>query len=140
MIRPESSKYGPPPADCPVAECLRFLSATWTPEILWFLHAQSRRFGDLRRDLVGISAKVLTVRLRELERRGAVQRTVKATSPPTVEYSLTELGRRFVPVLEQIAVMGGVLTGRVVTPADFPPALGPAPAAVPVSPRAARGP
>jgi DNA-binding HxlR family transcriptional regulator len=126
MIRPESSKYGPPPADCPVAECLRLLSATWTPEILWFLHAQSRRFGDLKRDLAGISAKMLTVRLRELERRGAVQRTVKPTSPPTVEYSLTELGRRFVPVLEQIAVMGGVLTGRAVTPDHhFPPAPNP---------------
>jgi DNA-binding HxlR family transcriptional regulator len=126
MIRPESSKYGPPPADCPVAECLRFLSATWTPEILWFLHAQSRRFGDLKRDLAGISAKMLTVRLRELERRGAVQRTVKPTSPPTVEYSLTELGRRFVPVLEQIAVMGSVLTGRTVTPDQhFPPAPNP---------------
>ena len=129
MIRPESSKYGPPPADCPVAECLRFLSATWTPEILWFLHAQSRRFGDLKRDLAGISAKVLTVRLRELERRGTVQRTVKATSPPTVEYSLTELGRRFVPVLEQIAMMGGVLMGRAVTAGHFPPAPGPPQAA-----------
>ncbi len=112
MIRPEASKYGPPPEGCPVVECLSFLSATWTPDILWFLHGQTRRFGDLKRDLVGVSAKVLTVRLRELERRGVVQRAVKATSPPTVEYSLTEMGQRFVPVLEQIAALGSSLQRR----------------------------
>lgn len=91
---------------------MRLLSATWTPEIMWFLHGQSRRFGDLRRDLVGASPKVLTVRLRELERRAIVSRMVKATSPPTVEYSLTELGQRFVPVLQQIGALGTALVPR----------------------------
>lgn len=112
MIRPQPSKYGPPPVDCPVAECLRVLSATWTPEIMWFLHGQSRRFGDLRRDLMGASAKVLSVRLRELERRAIVSRMINATSPPTVEYSLTELGQRFVPVIQQIAALGIALMPR----------------------------
>jgi DNA-binding HxlR family transcriptional regulator len=124
-----------------VVECLRFLSATWTPEILWFLHGQSRRFGDLRRDLAGISAKVLTVRLRALERRDVVRRTVKATSPPTVEYSLTELGRRFVPVLEQIAMLGGALTGRAEVPAEhLPPGPSQTQAPEPLSRGAARVP
>jgi DNA-binding HxlR family transcriptional regulator len=85
MIRPTPSKYGPPPSGCPVTEGLSFLSTTWTPDIFWFLRGEPRRFGDLKRDLAGISAKVLTDRLRELERHGVVQRTIKATSPETVE-------------------------------------------------------
>jgi DNA-binding HxlR family transcriptional regulator len=93
------------------------MAASWTPEILWFLADQSRRFGDLKRDLRGVSAKVLTERLRELERRAVVRRSVMATSPPTVEYSLTELGRRFVPLVEQIATLGAALGGDSLPPA-----------------------
>jgi DNA-binding HxlR family transcriptional regulator len=92
-----------------VATCLRFLSATWTPEILWFVRDEARRFGDLKRDLAGISAKVLSDRLRQLERRGVVRRTIRPTSPQTVEYSLTELGVRFLPLLEQVAALGEAL-------------------------------
>ena len=109
MIRPTPSKYGPPPHRCPVTECLSFLSATWTPDIFWFLRSEPRRFGDLKRDLEGVSAKVLTDRLRDLERRGIIQRTIKATSPETVEYSLSELGKQFLPLLEQISVLGTAL-------------------------------
>ncbi len=89
--------------------CLRFLGAAWTPDLLWFLREEPRRFGDLRRDLSGVSAKVLTGRLRDLQRLGVVRRTIVATSPATVEYSLTQLGERFLPLLEQIATLGATL-------------------------------
>jgi DNA-binding HxlR family transcriptional regulator len=113
MIRPTPSKYGPPPSECPVTKCLSLLSATWTSDIFWFLRAEPRRFGDLKRDLSGITAKVLSDRLRDLERRGVVERTIRATSPTTVEYSLTELGRQFLPLLQQMSVLGASLNASV---------------------------
>ena len=112
MIRPKKSKVGPPPADCPLEECLSFLAGEWTTKILWYLRLEPRRFGDLKRDLDGISAKVLTTRLRELENRGVLLRKVMPTSPPTVEYSLTSFGRKFEPVLEAIAEVGQELRKR----------------------------
>ncbi len=106
MIRPQQSKVAAPPAHCPLESCLKFLAGAWTPKILWYLREEPRRFGDLKRDLAGISAKVLTTRLRELEERGVVTRTVMPTSPPTVEYALTALGHRFQPVLDAIVEVG----------------------------------
>lgn len=94
-----------PPSDCPVEECLRFLAGAWTPKIIWFLQPGPRRFGDLRRDLVTVSSKVLTERLREMERQGVVNRKVIPSSPPTVEYSLTALGREFGPVFEAMNIV-----------------------------------
>lgn len=82
---------------------LKFLSGAWTPEILWYLREEPRRFGDLRRDLVTVSAKVLTARLRQLEASGVVARTVMPSSPPTVEYALTSLGQKFHPILDSMA-------------------------------------
>jgi DNA-binding HxlR family transcriptional regulator len=112
MIKPKKSKVAPPPQGCPLEEVLSFLAGAWTPKILWYLRAEPRRFGDLKRDLGRISAKVLTTRLRELESRGIVTRTVMPTSPPTVEYELTEFGMRFQPVLDTIAEVGVELNAR----------------------------
>jgi len=91
---------------------MRFLSGAWTPYIIWYLREHPRRFGDLRRDIGEVSAKVLTGRLRELERLGVVSRTVKPTSPPTVEYALTPLGARLKPILNSIAAVGTDLNRR----------------------------
>ncbi|MCM2277414.1 MAG: helix-turn-helix transcriptional regulator [Oligoflexia bacterium] len=93
-----SSRREPPPAGCPLEECLKFLSGAWTHKIVWYLRDGPRRFGDLRRDLGTISSKVLTDRLREMERQGVITRTVLPTSPVTVEYALTELGHEFRPI------------------------------------------
>ena len=112
MIRPKPGKTPPPPEDCPLEDCLKFLSGAWTPKILWYLRDEARRFGDLKRDLGQISAKVLTTRLRELEERGVVTRTVMPTSPPTVEYKLTAFGQKFQPVISVIAEVGGELKKR----------------------------
>jgi DNA-binding HxlR family transcriptional regulator len=95
-----------PHPDCPLGECIMLISGTWTPNIIWYLADEPKRFSDLKRDLTGISGKVLTTRLRKLERDGVVLRTVKPTSPPTVTYELTELGCELRPVIDAIIDVG----------------------------------
>jgi len=112
MIKPKPNRSGPPPEDCPLESCLKFLSGAWTHKIIWYLRAEPRRFGDLKRDLGGVSAKVLTTRLRELEESGVLTRTVIPTSPPTVEYALTTLGEKLKPVLDAIVEVGVQLKRR----------------------------
>jgi DNA-binding HxlR family transcriptional regulator len=106
MIRHRANKSGPVPQGCPLESSLKLLAGAWTPQILWYLRAEPRRFGDLKRDLGNVSAKVLTTRLKELEKRGVITREVKHTSPPTVEYALTPLGLKLNPILESIAEVG----------------------------------
>jgi len=96
----------PPPKECPLGECLSLIGGTWTPNIIWYLSGTPRRFSELKRDLAGISGKVLTTRLRKLERDGVVTRRVEPTSPPTVTYELTELGRELRPVIDAIIDVG----------------------------------
>jgi len=85
---------------CPLEHLLRLLGRQWTPNILWTLsHHGPTRFAALRRELGRISAKVLTERLRELERAGVVARAQAATIPPQVTYSLTERGTDLAQVL-----------------------------------------
>lgn len=98
-----------PPAECPLEEVLDFLSGAWTTQILWYLQEGPLRFGELKRNLKGVSAKVLTVRLRELEGRGVISRKVLPTSPPMVEYTLTDLGHQFQPIFQKIADVGRLL-------------------------------
>lgn len=88
------------------------LGGAWTPNIIWYLSGGARRFSELRIDIPAVSAKVLTQRLRELEERGVVTRRVMPTSPPSVEYELTELGREFLPVIESIVAVGRRLKAR----------------------------
>lgn len=95
-----------PHPDCPLGECTMLISGTWTPNIIWYVADEPRRFSDLKRALTGISSKVLTTRLRKLERDGVVLRTVKPSSPPTVTYELTELGRELRPVIDAIVDVG----------------------------------
>lgn len=106
MVGHKANKSGPVPQECPLGASLKLLAGAWTPQILWYLKIEPRRFGDLKRDLGKVSAKVLTTRLRELEHRGVITRTVKHTSPPTVEYALSDLGKRLNPILDSIAEVG----------------------------------
>src|ERR1044072_818468 len=99
-LRMRQSNVPPPP--CPVMECTSLLGGAWTPNIIWYLSACPRRFGELRADIPLVSAKVLTARLRALESKGVVNRRVVASSPPSVEYSLTDLGRELISVIHAI--------------------------------------
>jgi len=72
---------------CGMSGLLEMLTRPWTLHILWLLsHNGPMRFGALRRAAEGISARLLTVRLRTLEERGFVERSVRATNPPEVTY------------------------------------------------------
>ena len=101
-----------PPNACPLSTCMAVLGGAWTPNIIWNLSGGPRRFSELRHDIPVISAKVLTARLRALEEKGVVIREVKPTSPPSVEYSLTDLGQQLVPAINAIAEVGYKLKQR----------------------------
>ena len=104
MVPRRKSAVQPP--ECPLTACLKIVGGAWTPNVVWYLRAEPRRFTELKSDLAGVSAKTLTERLRRLERDGVVYRKVIPSSPPTVEYGLTSLGRKLVPAVEAIAAVG----------------------------------
>ncbi len=87
-----------------VGEMLARLGDKWTVLVIMVLGSGPMRFSALKRAVVGISQRMLTLTLRALERDGLVQRTVHPTVPPSVEYALTELGLSF---FEPIDAMGG---------------------------------
>ncbi|WP_229427297.1 winged helix-turn-helix transcriptional regulator [Massilia atriviolacea] len=117
------SKVATPIPRCAVGTCMWLLGGAWTPTLLWNLGAGPRRFGELRADVPGISAKVLSGRLKDLEEKGVIVRTLMATSPPSAEYSLSALGRELLPAIDEIARIGERLklqqeTGKIVIGAD----------------------
>jgi DNA-binding HxlR family transcriptional regulator len=87
---------------CPTRMILDRIADKWTVLIVGALDDKKKRFGELRRVVGGVSQKMLTQTLRGLERDGIVARMVYATVPPKVEYSLTDLGRTLVGILEAI--------------------------------------
>src|SRR6185436_6113192 len=103
-LRMRKSKVAPPV--CPLTECMSLLGGAWTPNVIWYLSENERRFSELRRDIPAISAKVLSARLRELEEKSVITRQVMPTSPPSVEYALTDLGRELVPAIRAIMSVG----------------------------------
>ena len=94
---------------CPVARAVRSLDGKWTLLIIRDLLGGTRRFGELRSSLVGISSKTLTDRLRELADDGLVSRTMYAQIPPRVDYSLTERGRAAAPIIDALGIWGATL-------------------------------
>ncbi|WP_460274925.1 winged helix-turn-helix transcriptional regulator [Celeribacter sp. ULVN23_4] len=87
------------PQNCPVRQVLDHVAAKWTSLILLELENGPQRFNALGRSLPDISKRMLTQSLRDLERDGLVAREVFDTKPPSVAYSLTELGQSFLAPL-----------------------------------------
>lgn len=85
---------------CPVVNTLDIIGGKWKVLILYYLNEETRRFNELQRLLAGITQRMLTLQLRELENDGIVHREVYPQVPPKVEYSLTEFGRTLMPVIE----------------------------------------
>ena len=112
------------PPGCPMSACMSLLGGVWTPEIIWDLSQGPRRFSELRRAKPAISAKVLSARLKDLRKRGVLSRTVLPTTPPSVEYALTDLGEELIPVIRVIVEVGSKLNIRTMTEASCI-ALGP---------------
>jgi DNA-binding HxlR family transcriptional regulator len=92
---------------CPVTTALSIIGGKWKVIILWHLKEGGvKRFGELQRLVSGISQKMLTQELRDLEQTGLVSRKVYPVVPPKVEYSLTETGWSLKPILELLSVWG----------------------------------
>ncbi len=84
---------------CPLEELIKLIGGKWKVIILWRVLAGPQRFGELRRQLTGVTQKMLTQQLRELEHDGLLTRTVFAEVPPRVEYATTALGEQLRPLL-----------------------------------------
>lgn len=79
----------------PATEMFQLIGDKWTIHVVMLLSGGSRRFSELKRDLPGISQRMLTLSLRSLERNGLIKRTVTPVVPPRVDYELTPLGHSF---------------------------------------------
>ncbi|MEU5000798.1 helix-turn-helix domain-containing protein [Streptomyces sp. NPDC021622] len=103
----ESNKESKSVYACGLDAAVDVVGGKWKPMILWALHAgKVQRFGELRRNLTGISEKVLIQQLRELETDGIVHREVYREVPPKVEYSLTDLGQSLNAALIPLGIWG----------------------------------
>lgn len=87
---------------CPVATTVALIGSKWKLLIIRNLLARPWRFNELKKDLEGISQKVLTDSLRSMEADGIITRTVYPEVPPRVEYALTELGKSLKPILDSM--------------------------------------
>ncbi|MGH3396572.1 MAG: winged helix-turn-helix transcriptional regulator [Streptosporangiaceae bacterium] len=93
-----------PEQACPIAPVVDLVFSRWTTPILWALNEYGRqRFTELGRRITTITPKVLTQRLRHLERDGLVVRTYHAEVPPRVEYEISELRRSLAPLFAALA-------------------------------------
>lgn len=95
------------PDNCQVEDALGILVGKWKPVILLYLLQEgTKRFSELKRNMPGITQKMLTKQLRELEDEDIIQRVVYPQVPPKVEYSMTEYGRSLEPILEAMHEWG----------------------------------
>ncbi|WP_087973441.1 winged helix-turn-helix transcriptional regulator [Oceanobacillus rekensis] len=95
------------PEHCQVEDALGILVGKWKPIILLHLLQEgTKRFSELKRSMPGITQKMLTKQLRELEAEDIIQRVVYPQVPPKVEYSITEYGRSLEPILEAMHEWG----------------------------------
>ncbi len=93
-------------AECPVKKTIEIIGGKWKPAILYLIQNEITRFGEMHKSLPGISKRMLTAHLRELEADGIINRKVFAEVPPKVIYSLTDLGKTVIPVLIAMANWG----------------------------------
>lgn len=96
--------------DCPSRAIFEHVTSKWTALVLIALAGRSRRFGELRRTVEGVSEKMLSQSLRSLERDGMIVRTAYDCAPPRVEYALTPLGAE---VSRQVRDLADILQGAV---------------------------
>lgn len=92
--------------DCPVETTLKLIGDKWKVLIIRDLLTGTKRFGELKSSVTGITQKVLTSNLRAMESDGLVIRTVYPVVPPKVEYSLTDTGKSLSPILDSMLAWG----------------------------------
>lgn len=91
---------------CPFVTAQKILTGKWTLLIMHHLNIRTMRFNELQRELPDLTQATLTKQLRTMEANGLINRTVYNQIPPKVEYSLSELGKQFNPVLRSLEVWG----------------------------------
>lgn len=96
----------------PLETTMKLIGGKWKLLIVWNLSEKICRFSELKRQLPNITQKMLTQQLRELETDGIVNRKVYAQVPPKVEYSLTKLGKSFLPILKEMNAWGKSFINR----------------------------
>ncbi|QCI66535.1 winged helix-turn-helix transcriptional regulator [Phreatobacter stygius] len=111
-LKQRKNRAPKPPPTCALGECMALLGGAWTPNVIWHLSAGPRRFGELRVDIPQISAKMLSARLKDLEQKRVLRRRLVASSPPSAEYSLTDLGEELMPAIQAIVEIGKRLKGE----------------------------
>ena len=105
---------------CPVEATLELIGGKYKALILWHLSDGKLRFNQLRSEIKGVTAKMLTQQLRELESQHLIHREVFPVIPPKVEYSLTETGRSLMPILVAMRDWGaGYLRKKDMEPCCF---------------------
>ncbi|MFN7990580.1 MAG: helix-turn-helix domain-containing protein [Candidatus Micrarchaeia archaeon] len=92
--------------NCPVEATLKVLGGKWKILILFHLNGDARRFSEIRRSIPGITEKMLTQQLKELEADGVVSRKVYPQVPPKVEYAITKYGKTLDPVIRAMCQWG----------------------------------
>lgn len=92
---------------CPVDLTLSVIGGRWKGLVFWNLRDGAKRYGEMKKILVGINDKMLSQVLKELESSGVVSRKVFEVVPPKVEYSLTKEGKKLLPVMKQMSEWGG---------------------------------
>jgi len=101
---------------CPIETVIHVLGGKWKPTILWLLSDSVRRFSELEKGIPGITQKMLTQHLRELENDRIITRTIHPSVPPKVEYALSEYGTTLIPVMKAMCDWGEVHHQPVASP------------------------
>lgn len=91
---------------CPVDLTLSVIGGRWKGLVFWNLRDGAKRYGELKKILIGINDKMLSQVLKELEHNGVVNRKVYDVIPPKVEYSLTKEGKKLLPVMKLMSSWG----------------------------------
>jgi len=91
---------------CAMDLSMDFIGGKWKTVVLWYLIKEHKRFSELKRHIPGITEKMLSLQLKQLEKDGFIGRRVFAEVPPRVEYFLTESGRSLIPILNAISAWG----------------------------------
>ncbi len=106
LVMAEKENHDPCLAGCPVQATASVIEHKWATLIVRDLLSGKKRFSELQRSLGSISAKILSDRLKDLEQKGLLRRTVYPTVPPSTEYELTELGKEIEIVIRAMQVFG----------------------------------